>query len=109
MVGVDGGSGQWQGGGHLIYILISPSLHSSQSPHSSDGIPPHHPDSCIKEALNFFTEFPEWKIFLLILENGMHNDTSVNIIEKLLFFFESLSEETCQKQLFDLPFFYIGG
>ena len=72
----------------------------------NDSAFPHHPQNCTKNILNFYTEFPEWPELVSIIPPPKNNFTDY---AKVLYFFHNISGEPCQKELFDLPFFYVGG
>ncbi len=67
---------------------------------------PHHPINCTVDILNFYKLLPpDWEERLdnMSLPENLENIT--HLLKKL----ERLSWDACQKQLYDLPFFYVGG
>lgn len=70
---------------------------------------PHHPINCTVDVLNFYADLsPGWESILDdILDRANISDDLKNITELLVTLGE-LSSQDCQKELYDLPFFYVG-
>ena len=74
-----------------------------------DGSLPHHPHQCTKEVLNFFVEFPYWKEYLEEIAEKLPDPALLDNVTEVIKFFKENSKEPCQRELFDLPFIYVGG
>ena len=66
---------------------------------------PHFPHNCTKNILNFYMN-PDWRQLLeRVPPSPLPNATNITEVFDYL---AQLSPEPCQKELFDLPFYYLG-
>ena len=69
---------------------------------------PHYPEECRHEIFNFFLEFPTWEEKLELANSFGPLAGNLSIVIEGLKNLSDMSFVSCQKDLFDLPLYYVG-